>query len=87
MEYQKIINLVDNTSNQLSKFRAKNWIEINVQSREVIIPVVTLDLRPQCSSLVHVNIVMQTYLLKEQKQLLKQEMMLQQYKQMKEIKV
>ena len=86
MEYQKIINLVDNTSNQMSKFRAKNWIEINVQSREVIIPVVTLDLRPQCSSLVHVIIVMQTYLLKEQKQLLKQEMMLQQYKQMKEIK-
>ena len=35
MEYQKIINLLDNTSNQLSKFRTKNWIEINDQSREV----------------------------------------------------
>ena len=29
MEYQKIINLLDNTPNQLIKFRAKNWVEIN----------------------------------------------------------
>ena len=29
MEYQKIINLLDKTPNQLSKFRTKNWIEIN----------------------------------------------------------
>ena len=35
MEYQKIINLLDNTSNQLSKFRTKSWIEINGQSRGV----------------------------------------------------
>ena len=26
MEYQKIINLLDNTSNEPSKFRTKNWI-------------------------------------------------------------
>ena len=29
MEYQKIINLLDNTTYQLSKFKTKNWIEIN----------------------------------------------------------
>ena len=29
MEYQKIINLLDNTSNQPFKFRTKIWIEIN----------------------------------------------------------
>ena len=29
MEYQKIINLVDNTPNQQTKFRTKNWAEIN----------------------------------------------------------
>ena len=29
MKYQKIINLLDNTSNQASKFRTKNWVEIN----------------------------------------------------------
>ena len=35
MEYQKILNLFDKTPNQLSKFRTKNWIEINDQSRGV----------------------------------------------------
>ena len=33
MEYQKIINLLDSASNQPSKFRAKNWVEINNDSR------------------------------------------------------
>ena len=33
MEYQKIINLLDNTSNQPSKFRRKSWVEINDESR------------------------------------------------------
>ena len=33
MEHQKTIILLDNTSNQISKFRTKNWIEINDQSR------------------------------------------------------
>ena len=34
MEYQKIINLLDNTPDQLSKFRTKYWVEINDDSRE-----------------------------------------------------
>ena len=29
MEYQKISNLLNNKSNQPSKFRARNWVEIN----------------------------------------------------------
>ena len=33
MEYQKIINLLDNTPNQSSKFRTKNWVEINYDLR------------------------------------------------------
>ena len=33
MEYQKIIKLLDKTSNQRTKFRAKNWVEINDESR------------------------------------------------------
>ena len=33
MEYQKIINLLDNTPNQPSKFRTKNWSEINHDAR------------------------------------------------------
>ena len=33
MEYQKIANLIDNASNQPSKFRTRNWLEINDESR------------------------------------------------------
>ena len=29
MEYQKVINLLDNTTNEPSKFRTKNWVEMN----------------------------------------------------------
>ena len=38
MEYQKIANLLDNTSNQPSKFRTKNWVEINDDVRVVYSP-------------------------------------------------
>ena len=33
MEYQKIINLSENTPNQSSKLRTRNWVEINYESR------------------------------------------------------
>ena len=33
MEYQKIIDLLDNTPNQPSKFKTKNWVEINDDER------------------------------------------------------
>ena len=34
MECQKIINLFDNIQNDSSKFRTKNRVEINYESRE-----------------------------------------------------
>ena len=33
MEYQKIANLLDTKSNQPSKFRTRNWVETNDESR------------------------------------------------------
>ena len=33
MEYQKIANLIDDASNQFSKFRTKDWVEIDNESR------------------------------------------------------
>ena len=33
MEYQKISNLLESTSDNLSKFRTRNWVEINNESR------------------------------------------------------
>ena len=32
MEYKKIINLLDNTPNQPTKFRTKSWVEVNYDS-------------------------------------------------------
>ena len=33
MEYQKIANLTDDASNQPTKLKAKNWVEVNGKSR------------------------------------------------------
>ena len=33
MEYQKISNLLNDESNKPSKFRTRNWVEINDESR------------------------------------------------------
>ena len=35
MEHQKIANLLDNRSNQISKFRTRNWVEVNDDSRGI----------------------------------------------------
>ena len=34
MEYQKIANLLNDASNKPSKFRTRNWVETNDESRE-----------------------------------------------------
>ena len=36
MEYQKIVNLIDDTSSQPSKFRTKKWVETNDESKRNI---------------------------------------------------
>ena len=65
-EYQKLINLLDNTPDQLSKSRTKIWIEINDQSRGLyntnsdIIFKITILRSSLCIMVMH------TYLLKEQ---------------------
>ena len=48
MEYQKIRNLLDNASNQPSKFRTKNWVEINDESRGIYNTGANLNLKVQC---------------------------------------
>ena len=49
MEYQKIANLIDdNTLNQPSKFRTRNWIEIMMNQEEHIMLIVKLRLKLQC---------------------------------------
>ena len=38
MEYQKIVNLLNNESNQPYKFRTRNWVEINNEARGTYSP-------------------------------------------------
>ena len=33
MEYQKVLNLLESTSDNSSKFRTRNWVQINDESR------------------------------------------------------
>ena len=48
MEYQKIINLLDNPPNQPSKFRPKKWVETSNGSRGTYDLIIKLDLKLQC---------------------------------------
>ena len=60
MEYQKIINVLENISNQPSRFKIENWIEINAHTTG------TWNTNSGIRfSLFYVIIVMHTYLLKE----------------------
>ena len=47
MEYKKIANLIDDASNQPSKFRTRNWVEINDESRGACNVIVKLSLKLQ----------------------------------------
>ena len=50
MEYQKIINLFDNTSKQPFQFKTKNWMENNygIFSEEYLTQIIKVDIKPQC---------------------------------------
>ena len=47
MEYQKIANLLNDESSEPSKFRTKNWVEINDDVRGTLI-INKLNLKHQC---------------------------------------
>ena len=44
MEYRKIANLIDDASNQPSKFRTKKWVEINNEEHAMLIARTNLKL-------------------------------------------
>ena len=48
MEYQKTVNLLDSASNKPSKFRTRNWAEINDDIRGDTPLINKLDLKRQC---------------------------------------
>ena len=48
MEYQKIINLLDNRQINCLNLEQTIGLKEMINQEECIIPIVTLDLRPQC---------------------------------------
>ena len=44
MEYKKIIDLLDNTPNQPSKFKTKNLVKIHMYHEECIMKIIKLDI-------------------------------------------
>ena len=48
MDYQKIINLLDNTLDQPSRFKTTNWVEIIMNHVEIMTKIIKLDLKLQC---------------------------------------
>ena len=48
MEYQKIANLLNDESNKPSKFRTRNWVEINDDIRVHTLLINKLYLKLQC---------------------------------------
>ena len=48
MEYQKITNLLDDSSNKTSKFRTKKWVQRNDESRGRYNNDKQSDLKQQC---------------------------------------
>ena len=66
MEYQKIINLLDDTTyNRPSKFRIRNWVEINDESRETYNDNGYIKFKTSMIRSNYVIMVMHTYMLKE----------------------
>ena len=45
MEYQKIINFLDNTTTQASKFKTKNWVEVNEDARATYNTIIQIKLK------------------------------------------
>ena len=66
MEYQKIINLLDDTTyNRPSKFRIRNWVEINDESRETYNDNSYIKFKTSMIRSNYVIMVMHAYMLKE----------------------
>ena len=65
MEYQRIINFLDNTPNQTTKFRRKNWVRTNHESRGKYNTNNQIKFKDSILAYVYMIIVMHIYFLKE----------------------
>ena len=65
MEYQKIANLLNDESSKPSKFRTRNWVEINDEARDTYSLNKQIKFKTSMLRSSYVIIVMHIYLLKE----------------------
>ena len=65
MEYQKIIILLDDTTNQPFKFGIRNWVEINEKSRGTFNANGYIIFKNSVLRSIYVIIEIHTYMLKE----------------------
>ena len=65
MKYQKIIKLLYDTMNEPSKFRRKNWVEVNDESRETNDYNSDIKFKTSTIKSIDVTNVMHTYMLKQ----------------------
>ena len=65
MEYQKILNMLDYIRDQPSKFKRKNWIEINDESRGTYKTYNQIRFKMSMLRSTYVIILMHIYLIKE----------------------
>ena len=63
MEYQKIEHLLDNVSNQPSRFRTRDWVEVNDEQRGTY---AGIDIKFKTATLTYVIMLMHTYLVRGQ---------------------
>ena len=87
MEYEKISKLLDDASNKTSKFRTKNWVEINDESRGTYNDDKQIRFKTTMLKSTLCDYSDACLLVKGKKQLQEQEIMKQIDKQMKEIQV
>ena len=65
MEYQKRTNLLNDEANKPSKFRTRNWVEINDEARGTYSPNKQIKFKTSMLRSSYVITVMHIYLLKE----------------------
>ena len=70
MEYQKIANLLNDESSKPSKFRTRNWVEINDEARDTYSLNKQIKFKTSMLRSSYVIIVMHIYLLKEIQELI-----------------
>ena len=65
MKYQKIINLLDTTSDNVPKFITKKWVEVHDQSNKIYNTNKQIRFKHQCNNQIYAITAMHIFLSRE----------------------